>query len=153
ATFTAGAVPAGVYSVVVHGANGTSATLTNAFTMHQGGQVNFHANLVVPSNLGYHMASTLFLQYSNTGDLAMPAPIIDVTIFQTHADGTTDQKALLTLDSALGQQGMYSSTIPAGFSNTLEILAAGATPGLLQPGESIQVPIYYAGWQTPFDLT
>src|SRR5262249_35634294 len=94
-TFAAGSVPAGVYSVVIARADGFSATLPSAFTMDQGGQFHFQANLVVPSTLGYHVASTLYLQYSNTGDLAMPAPIIEVTVFQSHAGGTTDQKGLL----------------------------------------------------------
>ena len=108
ATFTAGSVPAGVYSVVVTRADGTSATLPNAFTMDQGGRVPFPRQPGVPSTLGYHIASTLYLQYSNTGDLAMPAPILEVTIFQTHANGTTDQKALLTLDSSLATQGLWT---------------------------------------------
>src|SRR5207244_2609688 len=60
-------------------------------------------------------------------------------------------KALLTLDSSLVTHGFESLTVPAGFSNLVQILAAGETPGLLQPGESIQVPIYMAGWQLPFD--
>src|SRR5206468_11288682 len=73
--------------------------------------------------------------------------------FQSHANGTTDQKALLTLAPSLVKEGLWSSTtVPAGFSNTIQILATGGTPGLLQPGESIQVPIYYAGWQVPWDI-
>src|SRR5262249_27081601 len=32
-------------------------------------------------------------------------------------------------------------------------LASGATPGVLHPGESVRVPVYYAGWQQPWDLT
>jgi YD repeat-containing protein len=152
ATFTAGTVPAGVYSVVVRRSDGASSTLSNAFTMDQGGAFNFHANLVTPSTLGYHVASTLYLQYSNTGDLAMPAPILTVTVFQTHANGTTDQKALLTLDSSIATQGLWTSSVPAGFSNSIQILASGAIPGVLEPGESIQVPIYWAGWQQPWDI-
>ena len=30
----------------------------------------------------------------------------------------------------------------------MQILASGATPGLLQPGESVTIPVYYAGWIT-----
>jgi RHS repeat-associated protein len=153
ATFTAGTVPAGVYSVRVASADGATATLSNAFTMDQGGAFHFQANLVVPSTLGYHTATTLYLRYSNTGDLPMPAPILAVTVFQTHTNGTTDQKALLTLDPSIATQGLWTSTVPAGFSNTIQILASGATPGVLEPGESIQVPIYYAGWQQPWDFS
>jgi RHS repeat-associated protein len=152
ATFTAGSVPAGVYSVVVTRADGLSASLPGAFTMDQGGLFHFEAHLDTPAALGYHVASTLYLHYINTGDLAMPAPILEVTVSQTHADGTTDQKALLTLDPSIATQGLWTSTVPAGFSNKIDILASGATPGLLQPGESIVVPIYWAGWQQPWDI-
>jgi hypothetical protein len=152
ATFTDGTVPAGVYSVVVTRSDGASATLPNAFTMDQGGAPNFHANLVTPSTLGYHIASTLYLQYSNTGDLAMPAPILEVTITQTHANGVTDQLALLTLDSTIATQGLWTSTLPPGFRHTIQVLASGATPGVLEPGESEQIPIYYAGWEQPSEL-
>src|SRR5262249_30715483 len=105
-----------------------------------------------PATLGYHIPDTLYLQYSNTGDLAMPAPIIEVTITQTHANGTTDQKAVMTLDPSLVKQGFWSTTVPAGFSSTIQILGSGATPGVLEPGESVQIPIYYAGWQQPWDF-
>ena len=83
----------------------------------------------------------------------MPAPLVEVTIAQTHADGTTDQEALLTLDPSLVTQGLWTATLPAGFSNTIQFLASGANPGVLEPGESIQVPIYYAGWEQPWDNT
>jgi RHS repeat-associated protein len=152
ATFTAGTVPAGVYSVVATQGDGTSATLSNALTMDQGGASNFHANLVTPSTLGYHVAATFYLQYSNTGDLAMPAPLIKVTITQSHANGVSDQNALLTLDASIATQGIWSSTIPPGFSNSIEVLATGVVPGVLEPGESFQVPIYWAGWQPPYDF-
>ena len=35
---------------------------------------------------------------------------------------------------------------PAGYSQSVQILASGATPGVLAPGESVRVPVYYAGW-------
>ncbi len=152
ATFTAGSVPAGIYSVVVTQSDGISTTLPSAFTMVQGGKANFKSNLVVPSTLGNHVASTLYLQYSNTGDLPMPAPIIEVTVFQDYY-GTTVQKALLTLDSALAGQGFDTNTVIAGFSNTVQILGSGATPGVLEPGESITVPIYWGGWVLPRDFS
>ncbi len=153
ATFAAGSVPAGVYSVLVARSDGASATLAGAFTVEQAGQADFHINLVTPGELGYHIASTIYVQYSNTGNLAMPAPLVEVTIAQTHADGTTDQEALLTLDPSLVTQGLWTATLPAGFSNTIQFLASGANPGVLEPGESIQVPIYYAGWEQPWDNT
>jgi hypothetical protein len=35
--------------------------------------------------------------------------------------------------------------MPEGFSHSVQILAVGNTPGVLQPGESFRVPVYYAG--------
>ncbi len=41
---------------------------------------------------------------------------------------------------------MISNVVPAGFSNAVQFLASGATPGMLEPGESVQIPVYYSGW-------
>jgi len=43
--------------------------------------------------------------------------------------------------------------MPEGFSNTIQFLASGESPGMLQPGESRRVPIYWAGWQKPWDFS
>src|SRR5262249_30429854 len=56
--------------------------------------------------------------------------------------------ALLTLDRFRVGQGLWASSTPDGFSQSIQIFASGATPGLLQPGESVRVPVYYAGWLT-----
>ena len=42
---------------------------------------------------------------------------------------------------------------PQGISNSVQIYASGAMPGLLQPGERIRVPVYYAGLQAPWDFS
>ena len=152
ATFNAAAVPAGTYSVRLSKSDGGTATLADAFTVKQGGKANLEANLVVPSKMGYHLPGVIDINYRNTGDVAMPAPVIVLRPTQTHADGTTTSKALLTLDSTLVTSGFWTSAIPAGFSNVVEILASGGTPGVLQPGESETIPVYYGGWQQPWDM-
>ena len=43
--------------------------------------------------------------------------------------------------------------MPDGFSDTVQILGSGATPGVLQPGERIRVPVYYAGLLQPWDFS
>src|SRR5262249_30912665 len=35
----------------------------------------------------------------------------------------------------------------------ISILASGSTPGVLQPGESVTVPVYYAGLEKPYDFS
>jgi RHS repeat-associated protein len=61
-----------------------------------------------------------------------------------------DDLPLFTLDPSLIVPGFYTSALPQGYSNTIEILASGKIPGLLEPGESVTVPVYYAGMQQPW---
>ncbi len=76
ATFNAGTVPAGVYSLSVAKAGGTAYVLANAFTVVQGGMPHLVTSVTVPNPIGFHIASTIYVQYSNTGDAAMPAPLL-----------------------------------------------------------------------------
>ncbi len=141
-------IPAGVYDVRVTSAGSNSATLIDAFEFVEGGTAQLEIDLTVPSSVGYHQLATLWVEYSNTGDVAMPAPIIGVT-----ADQEGRQAGLLTLDSANLSRGFWTSAIPEGFSNSVQFLGSGGTAGVLQPGETMRVPVYYAGWQQPWDLT
>src|SRR5262249_2663909 len=88
------------------------------------------------------------VQYSNTGTVAMPAPLLSVTGIQNNR-----QAAIMTLDRSRAGIGFWTADLPEGFDNTILILASGQTPGVLQPGEAVQVPIYYDGWQQPWDLS
>jgi RHS repeat-associated protein len=54
-------------------------------------------------------------------------------------------KPILTLDQSLLSTGYWTSNMPDGFSTSVQIYAQGQTPGLLMPGESVRVPVYYAG--------
>ena len=64
-----------------------------------------------------------------------------------------NDRPLMTLDVTRVTQGFWTSALPDGFSTTLSILASGKTPGVLQPGESVTVPVYYAGLQQPWDFS
>ena len=87
ATFLAGAVPAGLYAVMVTNPNGTTATLPDAFTMVQGGLGVLQTQVIVPNPIGYHIASTIYVEYSNTGDAPMPAPLLVLTATQNGQEG------------------------------------------------------------------
>ncbi len=141
ATFAANTVPPGDYSVQVN-SNGGSTTLSNAFTMIQGGQANLVTKVILPNPIGRHIASVIYVQYSNTGNIAMPAPMLVLT--GTNPLG--QEGALMTLNPALQHSGYFTSAVPEGYSTSVQFLASGATPGVLQPGESVTVPVYYAGW-------
>ena len=147
ATFAAASVPSGHYSVRVENAEHEFAVLADAFEMLEAGQAQLVTNIVVPANVGYHEVATVYVEYANTGTLAMPAPLLEVTAEQNGA-----RRALLTLDLSRVTNGFWTSAIPEGFSNSVQFLASGAIPGELQPGESFRVPVYWAGWQQPWDF-
>jgi len=71
ATFTAGTVPAGLYSVRVSRSDGSSSELTGAFQIIAGGRAHLKTDLVVPSSLGRHATGTLYVEYTNDGQVAM----------------------------------------------------------------------------------
>ena len=79
----------------------------------------------------------------------MPAPLL----LLKSADADDSDRPVLTLDQSLLVQGFWTSAEPDGFSHTISILASGNTPGVLQPGESFRVPVYYAGLQPPWDFS
>jgi len=138
-------IPPNSYSLQV--ASGTNSAGV-PFTVTGGGSAALVTSLIIPNPIGYHIPSTLYVQYSNTGQVAMPAPLLTVTATQ---DGRN--AALVTLNPSLQGLGYWTTAIPLGFANTVQFLANGAIPGLLQPGESAVVPIYYAGWQQPWDFS
>ena len=139
--FTARTVPAGVYSVEVTQDQNLSAELPNSFTMVEGGQAVLQTHITVPDAVGGHQPAVIYVEYSNKGDVAMPAPVLELTATRLGLQG-----ALLSLDPSLANQGYITFDTPPGFSQSVQILASGSTPGVLQPGESETVPVYYAGW-------
>jgi YD repeat-containing protein len=144
-SFGTNSVPPGTYSVRVSGPGNASATLTNAFTVISGGQPHLKTDLVVPSSMGWHVPATLYVEYGNDGSAPMPSPLLVVTATVNGREG-----ALLTLDASRQGPGFWTSAQPEGFTHSVQILASGQAPGVLQPGESFRVPIYYAGWQQPW---
>ncbi len=147
AIIPAGAVPDGTYTIAATQADGSSAQLPGAFTVLPGGKAVLKANLIAPQSMGATAHATLYVQYSNTGTVAMPAPVLVVSASRLNADGTGYvHGAELTLDRSLLVPGYWTSAYPVGFSPSVQILGSGSTPGVLEPGESVQVPVYYAGW-------
>jgi len=148
ATFIAKTVPAGVYSAEVVHEEEYSDRLDSVFEMVEGGLPNLETNLILPSRLGYHHLATIYVEYSNTGYASMPAPVL---VLKARQKGT--EAALLTLDKSLLSTGFWTSATPEGFDTSVQILASGDTPGVLYPGETKRVPVYYAGWLQPWDFS
>jgi RHS repeat-associated protein len=139
AVFDLTTVPAGTYDVRVTLPDGTSSTLPGAFTVRSGGQGKFETHLSLAGSLGSNSPATLYLQYANTGTAPLPAPVLTVEAQDPN------NLPLLTLDPSLLARGVWTSAQPAGFSSHLQVYASGATPGWLEPGESVTAPIYCAG--------
>jgi RHS repeat-associated protein len=148
ASFAAGGVPAGRYAVRVARADGSSAELQDAFEMLEGGKPRLRTRVITPGKVGYHQLATIYIEYANVGEVTVPAPLLALTPKQNGRAA-----ALLTLDKSRVTQGFWTTAIPEGFANTVQILASGKVPGTLQPGESSRVPVYWAGWQQPWDMT
>lgn len=129
----------GNYTVqVTKGVN--TATLPESFTIIAGGAASLQTNLVVPGSVSpsFPIKQTLWIEYQNTGDIAMAAPLLQVS-----ADGNS----LLTTDEDLANQIQSLRTIPNGVGGSVQVFGIGnsATPGLLQPSESGRIPVYYVG--------
>lgn len=139
------AIPAGAYQLTVtSGENSDSLP----FEMIQGIGARLETRLTPPSRVGYHALATIWVEYANTGDAPMPAPLLEVSARQNDQLG-----AWLTLDEDRLVRGFWTSAQPEGFSHSVQFLASGETPGLLQPGESGRLPVYYAGWKRPWNFS
>jgi len=147
ATVNLAGVPQGVYSVRVINGTGATDTLAAAFTVTAAGQANLQTQLILPAVIGRHISSTFYVKYSNTGTAAMPAPVLLLE------SSVADDVPLFTLNKALVVSGYWTSALPQGYSTTVEILASGKVPGVLEPGESVTVPVYYAGMLQPWNLS
>ena len=148
ATFLLAEVPAGTYAVRVARSDGASDVLPNAFTVVAAGAPRLETHLVVPNFVGRHALATLYVSYANTGSVAMPAPLL---VLQS-GDPDGSDLPFLTLDASRLSEGFWTDAIPDGFHHAIQILASGNTPGLLQPGESFQIPVHFAGLRQPWDM-
>ena len=160
ARFAAGTVPAGIYSLRVSASGGDSDELPGAFEIAEGGKANFKTNLIVPSVIGQNSQATIYVDCANTGEVAMPSPVLVVT--------ATD-RAQIRLAPSLPQfagplkvvviprigdtaAGFWTSAQPIGFSSTVHVLASGETPGIVQPGESFRLPVDFIGLERPWNM-
>ena len=150
ATFSLAGLAPGMYSVVASEPGGVTDTLTDGFTVTGAGAGQLQTHLVLPSVLGRHGTATLYVDYANTGNEAIPAPLL--VLESGDPDGS--DRPFLTLDRSRLVAGFWTSALPAGFSHSVQFLAGGeASPGVLQPGESGRMAVYYAGLQQPWNFS
>ncbi|MCZ7638980.1 MAG: hypothetical protein M5U12_24755 [Verrucomicrobia bacterium] len=143
ATFPAGTVPAGTYGVRVS-QGGRSAELPRALEITPGGAGNFHVQLILPAQFGYHILATVFVEYANTGETSLPAPLLLVTATQQGRPG-----AILTLDQHRLSSGFWTSAMPEGFAPSVQFLASGATPGSCNPANPAACPCTMRAGRSP----
>jgi RHS repeat-associated protein len=139
--YAANSLPVGVYDVRVRHPDTTTSVLAGALTMTEGTAAELRTNLVLPGSMRFRGTSEIIVEYENVGDVAMPAPLLRLEATFRGATG-----ARMTLDAALVTQGFWTSAQPEGFDPSVQFLAQGATPGILQPGETARTTVYYAGW-------
>jgi RHS repeat-associated protein len=134
--------PQEVYDVVVRNNDNASSELIDAFEVTPGVPY-LDARLIVPSWVGRHAFSTLWIEYKNTGNSSMPAPLFKL-------NGT--ENAILTIDSSIERNGLWTDNPPTGTNDTVWVMAngSGMTPGILQPGDTGRIPVYYLGLKTPW---
>jgi len=141
ATFAANTIPPGTYTIRITQSSGAVAELPAGLSV-VAGQAVLATSVEVPSPMGQNVATTLYVNYANTGNAPMPAPLLILT--GTNRSGLDG--AFLTLDGNMQVAGFWTSALPSGYTPSVQILASGATLGVLAPGESARIPVYYAGW-------
>ncbi|MGB2614010.1 MAG: RHS repeat-associated core domain-containing protein [Phycisphaerae bacterium] len=131
-----------MYDVVVAKPGLTSHQLVDAFELTAGGAAVLDTRLIVPEWIGRTWRQTIWIEYANIGESSMLAPLLKV-------DGA--DQAMLTLDPTL--PAMSTDVFPAGVSDSVQVMAtgSGATPGILQPGDSGRIPIYFIGLKGPWN--
>ncbi len=142
-TFPEGSLPSG--PIVLAGNDAifgmTQSTATQARSVYVLVADGFVATVVPPPSVTASGAAVVTVEYQNFGTSSMPAPLLQLTASQNGNQG-----AFLTLDPSLMNVGNNANTTPPGYSQSIEILASGCTPGTLGPGESGSVAVYYGGW-------
>ena len=116
------------YVITATDVNGV-AEIAGNFIAATGG-AEFESHLIIPAAVSQAGSKTISVEYSNPGDTPIPAPLLMIGPSTPNADELFTLK-LPTLNTSLG------------YSSYAEILASGQQAGLLNPGESITVPVYF----------
>ncbi|MCS7466898.1 hypothetical protein NZK35_09600 [Stieleria sp. ICT_E10.1] len=140
AEFDLSSLSAKSYDVQITLPDLSTRTLSQAFEIVAETDASFEADLIVPRR-GINIAGggILYLEYANTGDVPIPAPVLTVE----PANPDNAYPALMTLDKSEYQSRFWSSVESDSIGTSVRIYAQGESAGFLQPGEQVSVPIYY----------
>ncbi len=137
ATFDLRGAAPGWYDVVIERPVGGAAIKANAFEVRTGGGARLETRLVAPSALRTGWFFPLTIEYANTGNVDMPAPVITLS---------GPEGLVYSLDADLADP--IASVEFVGYSAT-------GPAGVLQPGDREQVTLYSAAsvWQGPYSFS
>ena len=143
-TIAADMLPDGDYTLKL--TDETTAIRENAVSITGLGEGKLEYSFYAPSVVGRHANHTLSITVSNTGTSPIDAPLVFFTPTQSHANGSETRGAILSLK--YDKNAFWVSTMPAGYSDALSFFVNGEGSVTIQPGESVNVPIYYTGWRS-----
>ncbi|MFN0052859.1 MAG: hypothetical protein ACKV0T_11760 [Planctomycetales bacterium] len=116
-----------------------------AFTVVEQGTPHLETRLIVPDGVASLAVTpqTIWIEYKNTGNAPMPAPLLTVV-------ASSPQHARITADRGLAYPFTGYQYLAPSVTDTARVIGtgSGATPGILQPGDSGRIPIYYFGLDT-----
>ena len=145
--FAPGTLAAGDYVLTV-ASGGETATYDKKINITNESGAQFDLTFNAPSVVGRHATATLSVQYGNSGYDAMGAVLVVMAPLQYHDGGNPTSGAYITLDQNAVNSGFWTSNLPDRFAYSVSFLATGKSAGMIMPGESAAVPIYYTGWRT-----
>ncbi|MDO4571324.1 MAG: choice-of-anchor Q domain-containing protein, partial [Planctomycetia bacterium] len=148
AYFSSAEIIPGNYSVQLTTKSGVTATLDVPFVKHAGMNTSSWVYSVTSdTSLNKNRSCVINFSYTNIGDTPVVAPVVSFSVKQFNQRG-----GFLTLDYDRYQSFEYSnhSELPEGFDHTLMFIADGANAGMIMPGETTSVSIYYVGWLTDY---
>ena len=97
-----------------------------------GAAVGFESHLIIPAEVTQSNSKKIYVEYSNQGSVPITAPLLMI------GPGSPNTNELFTLNSSL-----ENATSSRGYSSYAQVLASGQTAGLLNPDESVTVPVYF----------
>ncbi len=143
ADFDLSSIPTNSYQIVAR-QGGSIASLP--FQVISAVGPKFEAKLITPAGIGLNTVNTFYVDYSNTGDKPIVAPLLTVTAIPI-GDEDCPPQARFSLDSAQLSRDFWAASGPSAASDKVTFFASGKIPGILLPGETGRVPIYFLGWQ------
>jgi RHS repeat-associated protein len=140
-------IPNNTYQLTVN--QGTN-TASLSFAVIGAAGPKFQAQLITPTGIGLDTVNTFYVEYSNTGDTPMVAPLLMVTaLHNTLVTFCQDyMTAQFSLDSSQLSRVFWATSGPSGASDKVTFFASGKIPGVLLPGESGRVPVYFLGMKS-----